>query len=350
MKIKLFHTLLSVSIGYWTMVAHPTPLQRSAGSYNKKTGPTMHELSVNTKPIPNTTLIEQVRDEQPVSDLPKRFGIEVAFDQKDTRQLPGTQPSAKQTPPVPAQKDPEKELLLKKTIRDMTLDELLIAKPYAEQWDLKDLMISYNERLIVMATDHEYQELIRSIRLQLADLYFQKGDMKKAGKLYREYVKFYPGNLQRDYAEYKTVLTRFYNRLKPPKDQSKTRKTVMLAHSYLQRASGSIKEYTIEVKNILDECYRDLYDYEISIFNHYFNLERFKAAQTRLENIKADFIVAMPHIEPELLEYEIALAQKQGNLEIAQTLFQTMSYKFPTHAPKVTLAQATAKKSFADRF
>ena len=98
------------------------------------------------------------------------------------------------------ERNPEKDRLLKKTIRDMTIEELLTAKEYATALGNKELVIKYiKERLIVEIKDPEQ---LRNLRLELADLYFEKEEMKKATHCYLEYIKFYPVSKSRHYAEY----------------------------------------------------------------------------------------------------------------------------------------------------
>ncbi|MGE0206390.1 MAG: hypothetical protein AB7R69_00925 [Candidatus Babeliales bacterium] len=243
-------------------------------------------------------------------------------------------------------KDAEIEALLKKNTRDLTLDELIKVKDYSKSVGNKDLAITYLERMIVLNTNEELQRLLH---LEQADLYFDKAEYKKASKLYQKYVEFYPGGNkgligeQRDYAEYKGILCRFYARLRPPHDQSKTRKTITFANLYLNR-SDIDKKHVDDVASMRDQCFKDLYDYEMDIFNQYINLHRFVAAQTRLEAIKEEFLPIMKDIEPKLLELEGLVAQKQGKDKIVAKKLDELTERFPDYKPSTLLAEMKPKK------
>ncbi|MEX0940242.1 MAG: outer membrane protein assembly factor BamD [Candidatus Babeliales bacterium] len=294
------------------------------------------------KPIEQSVFIKKTAPQEKKSD--QELTVQIT-NKRYPKKVVMKKPIKKPQPIV--LKDPAKDRLLKKTIRDMTIDELIIAKEYASLHSLQDLVLKYIERLIVLAKD---PDLLSSLRLELADIYFEKAEMKKAGKLYLEYVKFYPGSKKRDYAEYKAVLTRFYARLKPPLDQSKTRKTIILANHYLERSNATIKEYTQEIEKMRIECYQDLYEYEVGIFYQYLNRERWIAAQTRLKNIKEELLPAMHDIEPHLLELEGLLAQKQGNETLVNEMLAKLQTNFPKHTPTVFIAHNKTKKSYVDRF
>jgi outer membrane protein assembly factor BamD (BamD/ComL family) len=242
-------------------------------------------------------------------------------------------------------KNEAKEALLKKTIRDMTLEELIIAKEYAASQGYKELVVKYIKQMLLLTND---QEQLRLLRLELADLYFQKGSMKEAGKLYRKYVEFYPGSKQRDYAEYKAVLCRFYARLKPPLDQSKTRKAIVLANRYLD--ASHYKAYANEVTNVREVCYKDLFEYEMDIFHQYLKRDQLIAAQTRLESIKEEFIPVLNNVEPSLIELEGLVAQKRGNSAIATKKLDELTTRFPSYHPKTLLAAIKPPKSYVTLF
>lgn len=252
---------------------------------------------------------------------------------------------------VAFEKDPRKDQLLKKTIRDMTIEQLTEAKDYARELGDKDLVLKYAERMVMITNDLEQ---LRSLRLEIPDLHFDNGDMKSASKLYRKYVEFYPGGKgksaeQRDYALYKAVLCRFYARLKPPLDQSKTRKTISLANIYLNR-TDSYKKYTDEIFKIRKDCYTDLYEYEMDIVSQYLNLDKLTAAQTRLESIKEEFLPIMGDIEPKLIELEGLVAQKQGKEAVMVKKMEELSKKFPAYNTTLLVAHAKPKKDYVSRF
>jgi outer membrane protein assembly factor BamD (BamD/ComL family) len=249
--------------------------------------------------------------------------------------------------PIATIRDPQKDRLLKKTLRDMSLEELREAHEYAILIKNTDSAIKFIEHMIMATKD---QKELCSLRLELSDLYFEKGDMKNAGKHYLEYVKFYPGSKQCDYAEYKAILSRFYARLKPPLDQTKTRRTIRLAQNYIDRPNDQNKIFQDDVKRIQHMCYQDLYSYEVDIFNGYLKRGQLTGAQTHLGFIKEELLPVMKEIEPQMIECEIVLAQKQGNKTLAGEKTQHLEQTFPTYVPLKLAAQTKKKKSYVSRF
>src|SRR5262249_8186696 len=163
--------------------------------------------------------------------------------------------------------------------------------------------------------------------------FFQKGDYENAGRLYQDYIEFYRGGKgeiaeQRDEAEYQSVLCRFYARLRPPLDQSKTKETISLADRYLQR-TDPYKKYTDEICKIKKECSDDLQAYEIDIVNQYVNLGKFTAAQNRLSLMREDFLPIASDIEPVIIELEGVVAQKQGDEPTVAKKIAELAQRFP---------------------
>ncbi len=246
-------------------------------------------------------------------------------------------------------KDPQKERILHKKIPSMSLAELQEAKEYVLRFDNTELATQFVQQMLLIHKS-DNQEEIRMLRLELADLYFDDGKMKQAGKEYRTYVKFYPGSKEQDTAQYKEILSRFYSRLTPPRDQSITHKTLALANVYLDKPVDQ-KAYEQDVQKIVKACHQDLYDYEIDIFKQYCTRKQFTGAQTRLAAIKKEFLPIMKQIEPELIEWEGALAQQQGKAEIVAQSIETLKTKFPEYAPTVLVVyQKPKKKDYVTRF
>jgi len=255
-------------------------------------------------------------------------------------------------------KNDAQEALIKRPIRDLSLDELWEAKTYVKKQGNNDLAITFLEQFIIKNNSQSDMRLQKA-RLEIADLYFDKGNLKKAKNEYRKFKEFYPGSKETlkilgedknvvQYSEYKELLCRFYARLKPPLDQTKTRKTIALANVYLDRTGT--KDYEKEVVDIRHTCYQDLYEYEFDIFKQYVNLERFTAAQNRLESIKEEFLPLMPEIEPILIEQEGIVAQKQGKDTVVAQKIEELGKKFPTYSPTLLLTAKKPKKSFVDIF
>jgi outer membrane assembly lipoprotein YfiO len=240
----------------------------------------------------------------------------------------------------------ERDLLYKQP-KDMALAELYSALDYALKIKNNDQAIKFVERLLIVESD---QEKVRLLRLQLADLYFDNGNLKKAGAAYSEYIKLYPGGKdqqkeERDYAEYKGILCRFYARLRPPLDQSKTRKTLSLAKNYL-RSSGT-HTYQEDVKKIQHECYRDLFNYEKGIVKFYCHQGSLQAAQERLKEMKKEF-GGLASFDPKIIKLEMFVARKEGNMVLAQAKQQELETKFPEYLLKST--HRLVKQNHVNRF
>lgn len=243
-----------------------------------------------------------------------------------------------------------KDQLLKKPIRDMTLAQLRIAKDYAKEKGNKDLVIKYLERILILTYD---QQELCAVRLELADLYFEQKDMEQAGKYYREYVKFYPGSKQRDYAEYKSILTRFYVRLKPPHDPSITKETLILANNYLEHSTLVERKYVEKVQEIRNTCYQELCDYEFNIVNQHLHSGSIAQAQARLKSMKELYLPQVKHIHDigaRILELEGVIAHRMNDIKQVEMVIAHMKQEFPLYTPSMLVAQINPKKSYVDRF
>lgn len=235
--------------------------------------------------------------------------------------------------------------LLKKTVRDMNEEELVRARVHAKQKEETDLVIKYDERLLIISAN---QELLREVRLELADLYFDKGNMKYAYKLYQEYNQLYPGNKQEyQYAKYRAIVSKFHVRLQPNHDQTKTRKTLALADIFLHEQKDSKAQYIKEIEDIRTTCLNDLFEHERDIFQQYLTRQRLAAAKKRLEIIKDEFLARDKAFEPKVLELEFILAQKHNDDTQAKTIMGRLQMDFPNYSSPVVVANS--KRSFFDR-
>lgn len=237
-----------------------------------------------------------------------------------------------------------KKSLLNKDPKELSTEELELAREYALTLKNKLYAIKIIERLILVQTD---PEKVRLHRLELANLYFDQQNLKEAGKLYREYVKLYPGSTDRDYAEYKAILCRFHARLKPPRDQSKTYKTLVLTKSYLG-STAHTRIYEKEVRDMQQQCYNDLFDYEKGIIEFHCYRKRYQAAQIRLETAKQEFLTYNKSLEPQFIDLEIYLAQQQNNQEKVAEKKQELAQKFPLY--QSFLVVQSSKKDYGKRF
>jgi len=227
--------------------------------------------------------------------------------------------------------DPNKK---KKTLRNMELAELETFKDKCLVSNDRYNAIRTLERMVPICTD---LEKLKSLLLELADLLFDDGKLEAAGKMYREFVKYYPGNIKVEYALYKAILCKFQVILDAERDQSNTRDTVELANKFLEREEIFIT-HAQEVRTIRAQCYERLLENEIKIFDFYINRGRYKSARTRLTNIRKEFIDLIPACDPYLITLEIDLAQHVKDMPLIEEKQKELTQRFPDYQ-RTTLAQ-----------
>ncbi|OQA33817.1 MAG: Outer membrane protein assembly factor BamD [Candidatus Dependentiae bacterium ADurb.Bin331] len=237
--------------------------------------------------------------------------------------------------------------LLGKPVKDLTdLTQLRLRLAIDRERGYIEDAIKVIERLIALCNDQDDEAEVQQLRLEIADLYFELGKLKDAAKFYREYVKLYPGSKERDYAEYKKILCNFYAQLQPPRDQTRTNKTLKLTASYLKQEPDE-QEFRSDIAKIQTACYEDLFEHEKGIFQFYCKQHNFKAAETRLKNIKNQF-ESVHLFDAVYLELELYLAQLQKNTELIAKKTAEIQAKFPTYT--LTLAASKPLNKHVQRF
>lgn len=246
---------------------------------------------------------------------------------------------------IPATLPNERELL-GKPVKDLTADQLRQRLALDREREYTEDAIKVIQQLIALCNDQNDQAEVQQLRLEIADLYFEIGKLKDAAKFYREYVKLYPGSKERDYAEYKKILCNFYAQLQPPRDQTRTSKTVALTTAYLNQESDE-QAFRADIAKIQTACYEDLFEHEKGIFQFYCKQHNYKAAETRLKNIKKQFDTI--HLfDAVCLELELYLAQLQKNNELIAQKDAEIKAKFPTYT--LTLAATKSVNKNVHRF
>jgi outer membrane assembly lipoprotein YfiO len=227
----------------------------------------------------------------------------------------------------------------KKTLRNMNFVELDAFKCKCLEQKDRYNAIRTLERMVPICTD---LTKLKDILLELADLIFDDGKLESSGKMYREFVKYYPGNEKVEYALYKAVLCKYYTTLDPERDQSNTQETIELATKFLEREE-IFTTHSQEVKNMRTQCYQRLLESEVKIFDFYFNRGRYKSARTRLTNIRKDFLPIIPSCDPYLITLEIQLAEKVKDTSLIEIKQKELTEKFPDYQP-TQLAKADIPK------
>jgi outer membrane assembly lipoprotein YfiO len=234
---------------------------------------------------------------------------------------------------------------LSRQIKDLTLPQLKAVRDYSLAVGNLEDAIKYTERWVLEATDPAE---LKKLRLELADLYFETGKFDRAGALFLQYISAYPGSDQREYAEYKGILCRFYGTLSSDRDQAKTHEAVALSDLYLGRPDINTT-YSDEVKNIKMYCCKKLFEHEKMVFNFYLNRGSFKAAEKRLSYIKEHYVPLLSDQIAEVLALDIELARQQGKDAVVAQKEQELREKFPL----IALAEKPARsgrKAYAQRF
>lgn len=207
-----------------------------------------------------------------------------------------------------------------KQLKDLSFDELQNAKNIFLEEDDKENALKYLERMMVVSTD---LSVLKQLRLEIADLHFDMGNLESAESSYNEFIKSYPGSDEIEYVDYKSILCSFYQTLDPHHDQSKTEQTISLAKKFLSK--NLYKTYVADVSIIQKQCVNTLFESEINIFNFYLEQKKLNAAEQRLAYIKEHFSTILSSHEPLILTLESSLARQQGNLQLAQEKQQELA-------------------------
>jgi|GEM_PF-2045334 len=261
-----------------------------------------------------------------------------------------------------------------KTLSLMSFEELKKARDILLKKNDKDAAAKFTQKMLTMAPPNDIK-LISEVTIELADLYFDLGKLKKAELIYTEYSRLYPGSKAIEYMSYKAILCSFYRTLKSENDQTRTNDTIVLANAFINR-KDIFKQYIDEVETIRISCYKKAIESDVNIFNFYLNQGRIISAQNRLENMRKDWLNKHPEVSQQIAQLEnqlkttvltmakqqksnrqkqmIKAARKKSAQEITKTVAQaTQTEITQTAKPEVTQAQTTAtdkQKSFTARF
>ncbi len=233
--------------------------------------------------------------------------------------------------------------LASKTIKGMTEDELrdyinaCIALEYFEE-AIKGL-----EQLIATTKN---MILTKEARIEIADIYFEKGNWKLASDKYNEFIKLYPADKHIDYAQYKALISLFYCLPTYDRDQKNTQEVILLADELLKKNHP----FEQDIKQIKSYCYRKLYEHNVDIFNQYMKKGSYAAAEKRLEQIKKTFTVNMiENFDFLSLELEYKLASGQHDI-VKKNLLEQKLALYPNYSKKFKIAAHSDKKSYVSFF
>jgi len=237
------------------------------------------------------------------------------------------------------------KLIKSRDIKQLSSKELAQAVDLSIQLGWYDKALYYLQHMITSSKD---SEKIKELKLQVADLLFEKGGLNKAGDAFEEYLDLYPGSDQAEYAHYKRVLCLFYQTLKTDQDQIPTRDAIKLTEAYLEKGIA-YKKYRSEIRQIRHHCQVMLYENEVTVFDFYMKKKSYGAASGRLAYVKKQYLTKLPGLEPEIVHLECRLAQAQGNKIVYNERLAFLNKKFPQHGKALRVAQSP-KKSYTTRF
>lgn len=226
---------------------------------------------------------------------------------------------------------------LSKPVKEMSFDEVYLAKQYYEQKQDHEMTIKCGERLINLANE---EEKTQKTLLQLAQLNLDKGKLKDCKKHAKEYQVLYPGSEEAMNAAYIELKASYLSMLSPDRDQTETHNTLKLAQSFKDKYSNQDK-YKSSVKDIRDNCYTRLIDSEVGIVDSYLSKYNWSAketcltaAQNRIEHIKEKLLPYQLAHEPRIMALEIKLAQATAKPELISEKEKALEKKYPLYAQR----------------
>jgi len=244
----------------------------------------------------------------------------------------------------------------KKSFKDKTYEDFQESKTRLLKEGKTETAIKHIEKMIPLCNN--IQEL-RDLTIELGDLFFEAGNLRRAEETYSQFTQLYPGDQNIEYVSYKAILCNYWMTLETQRDQTLTKTTADLSKKFLSR-SGIFNQYTDEVEKILVDCQSKILESEINIFRFYLNHGDELSARTRLANIQKEFLEDMPHIEPQLIMLACEMAQTFNREEILQQKQAELAAKFPNYQEQleptqdqpVVLASNNTQQapSFVDKF
>lgn len=208
-----------------------------------------------------------------------------------------------------------REILYKQT-KNMSFDDATKAKNYYLKEKVYDMAIKCGQRLLAVSGD---QDVMRTTRLELAELFLDRENYAEAERYAMEYQKYYPGADEAIRAEYIAIRANYLSKLTSHRDQAKTKNTIRLAEEFLEKHPHD-KLYAQSVKDMQHACYLTLIRSEINIitthlhtFRNTRNEKVLAAAQQRVDYIKKNYLAHAPSTKKRVdeLELKVALAGKR---------------------------------------
>ena len=218
---------------------------------------------------------------------------------------------------------------LGKKTKSMSYEEALLAQEYYRTNKQPDMVILTGERILAVAVDQSrkgMQEVLRKTRLELAELYLEKGNYANAEKHAQDYLTFYPGSLESKKASFVSLSGALRSQSHSQRDQQKTKTTIEQATAYLEKYPQDT-EFRPRVEEMLHQSYLKLIKSELTIIGTILNTARnanspasLLSAEKRLIELKEKLLPHAPEAKKRVLETELEIAQEQVNNERIQTI------------------------------
>jgi outer membrane assembly lipoprotein YfiO len=235
----------------------------------------------------------------------------------------------------------------KKPLKLMTEKELRTIADLSLQLGWQEDSVKFLTRLM---TSLKSTIAIKNLKLEIADINFERGALKVAAHEYQDFLTLYPGDTKAEYAQYKGLLSNFYAMLAADRDQTPTLNTIKLADAFLEK-NEMYKQYNADVKTIRTSCYYALYDNEVTVFEYYMKKGSPKAAETRLAAIKKSYQKLLPDTQAKNLHMEYRVALAKNDTPRANKLYTQLGNRFPSYATKIAHNNSSkTKKSYVTFF
>ena len=229
-----------------------------------------------------------------------------------------------------------------KLIKSMSEEELREFVNVCVSLEYFDEALKALEQLIAITKN---MIIAKEARIEIADIYFEKGQWSIAAEKYNEFIKLYPADRHLDYAQYKAIISAYYCLPTYDRDQKMTQEVIAIAEDLLKK-DHPFKNDIIQIQRF---CYRKLYEHNTDIFNHYMKKGSYSAAEQRLSHIKKTFTSnIVDNLDFLTLELDYKLASAQHDTTRKAEIEQKLAF-YP-NAQKIKMASAQPVKSYVDFF
>jgi outer membrane protein assembly factor BamD (BamD/ComL family) len=222
------------------------------------------------------------------------------------------------------EKKQTKEVLRERKSNGMA--ELLRKRESAIAMKNKDLEAAVLEQLIIQYADNENS---KNWRFELGKMYEEMEEYALAYRVYRDYTKLYPSDLNTEAAAFLAINAKYNQTVKMRQecDGSEALKTIKLCKSYLNQPF--FQTHQGAVQDIQKTCENRLVNKDVYVFNTYLMQGKLASAKARLDTIKEKYKEAPADVQSQCLFLEYKLAKAENNNQLAKTIHTTLQEQFP---------------------